>query len=133
MKKFQIRIKVVGTKLIGLYEAETKEEAEQKALNESAGSELCANFDFYTSGYEAEEVVEKVETFPMYPVKSSNVSKIGYNEQTQILRVQFNNGGLYEYFDVNKNVFEQMQKAESVGSFISKNVAKIYKYKKVEK
>jgi len=32
----------------------------------------------------------------MIPVVSSNVESIGYNERTQILRVKFLNGAIYE-------------------------------------
>ena len=67
----------------------------------------------------------------MIPVVSSNVESIGYNEGTQILRIKFLNGAIYEYKNVPLMEFEQLKNASSVGSYLSRNIARNYSYEKV--
>jgi len=69
--------------------------------------------------------------FEMFPVVSSNVESIGYNEGTQILRVKFLTGGIYEYKNVPLMEFEQLKSTSSVGSYLNRNIARIYPYDKV--
>ena len=44
----------------------------------------------------------------MQPVTSTNVAAVGYDAATRIMRVAFQSGGVYDYFDVNPALFEQM-------------------------
>ena len=67
----------------------------------------------------------------MIPVVSSNVESIGYNERTQILRVKFLNGAIYEYKNVPFIEFEQLKNTSSVGSYLNRNIARNYPYEKV--
>lgn len=67
----------------------------------------------------------------MIPVVSSNVESIGYDEGTQILRVKFITGGIYEYKNVPPMEFEQLKNCSSVGSYLNRNIARIYPYEKV--
>lgn len=67
----------------------------------------------------------------MQPVTSSNINAIGYDEQSRKLRVQFKSG-LYEYDDVEPGVVKNLMESDSVGKFVSANIAKQYKYKRVE-
>ena len=69
--------------------------------------------------------------FEMIPVVSSNVESIGYNEGTQILRVKFLTGGIYEYKNVPLMEFEQLKNTSSVGSYLNRNIARNYPYEKV--
>lgn len=41
-----------------------------------------------------------VKTMRMIPVDSSNLSAVGHDPVSQILRISFNSGGTYDYFDV---------------------------------
>ena len=67
-------------------------------------------------------------------VKSSNISSIGYDELTKTLEIEFANGGLYQYKEVPKEVYEGFNKAESVGKyFFSAVKAKNFAYLKVER
>lgn len=62
--------------------------------------------------------------------QSSNVMAFGYDKDLKILAVTFRSG-TYHYFDVPEKVFEDMQKAESVGKFLNSEVkSKGYRYKK---
>jgi hypothetical protein len=67
----------------------------------------------------------------MIPVVSSSVESIGYSEEIQILKVKFLKGGVYEYKNVSLMEFEQLYNASSVGSYLSRNIARNYPYEKV--
>lgn len=44
----------------------------------------------------------------MQPVTSTNVAAVGYDAATRTMRVAFQSGGVYDYFDVNPALFEQL-------------------------
>ncbi len=44
----------------------------------------------------------------MYPATSTNVLAVGYEPLSRTLRVRFRSGGVYDYYDVNSHLFEQM-------------------------
>ena len=67
----------------------------------------------------------------MIQVGSSNVDSIGYDEDSQILRVRFKNGSVYEYMNVSVVEFEQLRLASSVGSYLNRNIKGNYPYQKV--
>ncbi len=67
----------------------------------------------------------------MGSVKSSNIKTIGYNQEHKLVRVEFNNGGIYDYKEVPQEIFEEFKKSESVGSYFSKNIRNNYKCLKV--
>ena len=62
---------------------------------------------------------------------SSNVDSIGYDEGTQVLRVKFLNGTLYEYRNVPPMEFEQLRNAPSIGSYLSRNIKGNYPYDRI--
>jgi KTSC domain len=57
---------------------------------------------------------------PLTPVRSSNVTAIGYDPATQTARVQFKGGATYRYAGVSPKLFESIQKSESVGAAVSR-------------
>lgn len=67
----------------------------------------------------------------MINVSSSNVAAIGYDEDSETLQVEFNNGGTYQYFDVPEQIFAELQHADSIGGYLAKNIKGIYRYSKV--
>ncbi len=57
------------------------------------------------------------------PVVSSNVAAVGYDESGQILFIRFKTSEkIYEHYGVPADVFNQLQTAESVGSFYARNI-----------
>lgn len=68
----------------------------------------------------------------MIPVISSNIESIGYDEGTQILRIKFLTGAIYEYKNVPIMKFGQLRNATSVGSYLNRNIAKSYPYEKID-
>ncbi len=63
--------------------------------------------------------------------ESSNIARIAYDEATQVLKVEFKNGSLYDYFDVPKQVFEGMRHAPSKGEYLAQQVKGRYRYARV--
>ncbi len=63
--------------------------------------------------------------------ESSNISRFGYDETTQVLFVEFRNGGTYQYFDVSQQIFEQMKAAPSKGQFLAQSIKGHYRYARV--
>lgn len=63
-------------------------------------------------------------TVQMIPVVSSNISSVGYDQMKGTLHVLFKNGGLYVYAGVPHGTFDALLAAESVGSFLNKNIKK---------
>jgi hypothetical protein len=63
--------------------------------------------------------------------ESSNISRFKYDETSQVLTVEFNNGGMYNYYDVPNTVYEQMQTASSKGKFLAQAIKGTYRYAKV--
>lgn len=66
------------------------------------------------------------------PVTSSNLRSIGYDPETQILEIEFLNGGLYSYSGVPASVHASLMAASSHGSYFDTHVKKAgYPFKKL--
>lgn len=50
-------------------------------------------------------------------VHSSNIKSVGYDEKTHILEIEFVSGGIYQYQNVSKELYERFLRARSKGSF----------------
>ena len=64
-------------------------------------------------------------------VESSNLASIGYDAENEILEVEFNHGGVYQYFDVPKEEYEALMNADSLGSYFYHNIRDVYEYEKL--
>lgn len=64
-------------------------------------------------------------------VSSSNLASVGYDEKTQILEIEFNHGGVYEYYDVPKEEHKALMSASSHGSYFYHNIRDDYDYEKL--
>lgn len=64
-------------------------------------------------------------------VSSSNIASIGYDVNSQTLEIEFLNGGVYQYFDVPQQVYEELINAGSHGQYLARNIKGIYRYSKV--
>jgi hypothetical protein len=64
------------------------------------------------------------------PVSSSNIASIGYDEPTQLLEVEYLNGGLYHYFNVPSVVHDALMAAPSHGTYLNAYVKGQYQYQK---
>ena len=64
-------------------------------------------------------------------VDSSNLASIGYDEENEILEIEFNHGGIYQYSDVPKDEYESLMNADSLGSYFYHNIRGEYDYVKL--
>jgi hypothetical protein len=67
----------------------------------------------------------------MVPVNSSNLSAVGYDEDSGLLCIEFNNGHAYEYYDVPKYEHDGLMSADSHGSYAAQNIYKQYRQSKI--
>lgn len=63
-------------------------------------------------------------------VDSSNIEAIGYDDEKNELHVQFLSGGYYVYYDVPKEIFDDLLTAPSKGSYLNREVKGVYRYAK---
>ena len=64
-------------------------------------------------------------------VSSSNLASVGYNEENEILEIEFNHGGIYQYFNVPINEYEALMSADSHGKYFAANIRNDYEYSKI--
>jgi len=60
----------------------------------------------------------------MISVSSSNLAAVGYNYETATLRIQFLNGGIYDYYGVSSDVYEGLLEAGSKGQYFDRFIKK---------
>ena len=61
-----------------------------------------------------------------------NLIKTEYDSETNKLIATFKNGIMYEYEEVPHKIYAQFRLAESQGKYFNTEIAKSYKYKKLE-
>ena len=64
-------------------------------------------------------------------VSSSNLASIGYDAENEILEIEFKHGGIYQYFDVPENVYDELMNADSQGVYFSANIKNEYEFEKM--
>ena len=64
-------------------------------------------------------------------VNSSNIASVGYDNTSFTLEIEFNHGGIYQYYDVTEDVYTDLINAGSIGSYFSKNIKNSYPTQKV--
>jgi hypothetical protein len=62
-------------------------------------------------------------------VSSSNVSSVGF--ENGVLEVEFHGGRIYRYFGVPENVFNNLLRASSKGTFLNNFIKNRYRFIKV--
>lgn len=64
-------------------------------------------------------------------VSSSNVRSVGYDEASNTLEVEFNSGGVYQYYSVPESVYSALMRASSKGSYLNDHVKDRYRCRQV--
>ena len=64
-------------------------------------------------------------------VSSSNLASVGYDAENQILEIEFNHGGVYQYYDVPQDEYDSLMSASSHGSYFYHNIRDNYEYFKL--
>lgn len=67
----------------------------------------------------------------LYPIESSAMTHLGYDEAGQALYILFDGGRLYAYKAVPKTVFEALQEATSKGQFFQQQIRGQYSFERV--
>jgi hypothetical protein len=55
-------------------------------------------------------------------VQSSMIASLGYNANTSTLEVEFNNGAVWQYYEVPESVYFDMLNSGSLGKFFHSNI-----------
>ena len=63
------------------------------------------------------------------PVSSTSLRSVGYNEEQQILELEFVYGGVYQYLDVPLEEYVALMSADSKGSYFTHNIRGLYEYR----
>ena len=66
------------------------------------------------------------------PIFSSTIAALGYNEECEILEVEFVSGALYRYHGVPVDVHDALCAARSKGKFFNEHIKDCYPWEQVE-
>jgi hypothetical protein len=69
----------------------------------------------------------------MHEVESSNIKTIGYETETNTLKVEFKSGHKYEYDNVPANVFDELLESVSKGKYMNQNIKGQYEGRRVQR
>lgn len=64
-------------------------------------------------------------------VISSNVASVGYDEKSETLEIEFNNGTIYQYYNVPKPIYDEMMLSTSKGMFLNRQIKSNFPYSRV--
>jgi len=64
-------------------------------------------------------------------IDSSVIASLEHDPGTNVLKVVFRTGRVYEYFLVQKSVVEELLHAESAGEYFNKNIRNNYRCREV--
>lgn len=64
-------------------------------------------------------------------VTSSNLRSVGYDPETRVLEIEFNSGGIFQYYNVPQKEYDGLMNAGSHGKYFQAYIKKAYQYRKV--
>lgn len=64
-------------------------------------------------------------------VGSSNLASVGYDQSSSTLEIEFNSGGVYQYYEVPSHIYDELMNASSLGSYFHHNIKSIYGFSQV--
>ena len=64
-------------------------------------------------------------------VSSSNVKSIGFDEKNKVLEIEFHSGGIYQYSNVENDVYNKLMNASSKGGFVHRFIKGRYPTKRI--
>jgi non-canonical purine NTP pyrophosphatase (RdgB/HAM1 family) len=65
------------------------------------------------------------------PVTSSDLVSVGYDELARVLEIEFKEDRIYQYFDVPKDIYKGLVKADSPGTYFFAHINAYFRYRKV--
>lgn len=94
-------------------------------LNAVVSDEYSDSVDFYDlPGVERE--------LPMLPVHSTMANAVGYDPDNHLLQVEFKNGSVYQYEEVDEETWEAMKASDSTGQFFNREIKGNYFSRRLE-
>jgi hypothetical protein len=64
-------------------------------------------------------------------VDSTNIERIGYDSNSNTLRIEFKSNRTYDYSNVPESVFTELRNASSIGSYHARNIKNSYRYTEI--
>lgn len=64
-------------------------------------------------------------------VSSSNILSIGYDSVSETLEVEFQDGAVYQYYNVNQTIYTQFMNASSKGQYLHYQIKNVFPYSRV--
>ena len=65
------------------------------------------------------------------PVQSREIAVVGYEDRTETLEITFRRGGVYHYYEVPSGIHRELLKADSIGTYFTREIKERYSYQKV--
>ena len=69
--------------------------------------------------------------FELVRVSSSNLHSVGYDADSQTLRIKFHSGGIYDYFNVPESRHSGLMNASSKGGYHADYIKGNYRYRQI--
>lgn len=66
--------------------------------------------------------IRDVIAFPLLKSQSEAIKSFDYDADKKILKIEFNNGGIYKYLDVPESIYKGLKEAGSVGQYFNSNI-----------
>lgn len=66
------------------------------------------------------------------PVESSDLVSIGYDARERLLEIEFKENRVYQYFEVEPDIYERFTRTDSYGEYFYAHINKHYRYRRVE-
>ena len=66
------------------------------------------------------------------PVVSESIASVGYDDDAEVLEVEFVTGAVYRYRGVPQDVFEDLRQAPSKCAFFNRRIKDAYAWEEVE-
>lgn len=85
-----------------------------------------------SAGIELKEIASSCEPIAMMSVDSEMARSIGYDEEEQVLQIEFSSGSVYQYSDVEPQMWESLQDADSTGKFFNSEIKGYYSSRRVD-
>lgn len=64
-------------------------------------------------------------------VASSNIRSVGYDEQSQVLEIEFHSGGIYQYYSVPRYIYDGLMSASSHGKYFHAHIKDQFRYQRI--
>jgi hypothetical protein len=55
-------------------------------------------------------------------VTSTMINSVGYDPDTKVLEIEFNNGEVYTYHNIEQGEYDSLMNASSIGKYFSANI-----------